>query len=52
MHHHVRFAFMTFTGVLLAYGVATAEGHPEPIFQTIDRVQAGEYSIKGDHGRI
>jgi hypothetical protein len=37
--------------VLLACGVvAAAEGHHEPIFGTIDRIQAGEYSIKGDHG--
>lgn len=51
MYYQTRSALMIFAGALLACGLAAAEGHHEPIFGTIDRIQAGEYSIKGDHGK-
>lgn len=53
---------MTFAGVLAICGPVAAAGspkdqstvqkeRPEAIFGTIDRIHAGEYSVKGDHGK-
>jgi hypothetical protein len=54
---------MAFAGLLMICGPAAGasgsaheqssdqQGHPEAIFGTIDRIHAGEYSVKGDHGK-
>lgn len=54
-------AVMTFAGLLAICGPAAAgsakdqatgqQERPEAIFGTIDRIHAGEYSVKGDHGK-
>lgn len=52
MHTLAGSAITTCASLFIASGLAVAaQGHPEPIFGTIDGIHAGEYSIKGDHGK-